>query len=202
MVNSLFTAMAKTRAEIQKAYRQRKKAKEGGRYKQREVKRVQKYYRSTADLSKSELQERRQAIRQSVAKHREAKRRMSSNESSSNGSIQSSSKVSKRRLVISLDFNKPRKRSRALKKAKKEISSLEQRVRNLEKSNQRMRKRNQRLVNQNSGEHTENNENTPRTRTKEQLKEAGLRPKQVHPSLRKRLLFSNVLVTRSLNQPD
>lgn len=201
MVNSLFTAMAKTRAEIQKAYRQRKKAKEGGRYKQREVKQVQKYYRSTADLSKSELQERRQAIRESVAKHREAKRRMSSNESSSNGSIQSSSKVSKRRLVISLDFNKPRKRSRTLKNAKKEIS-LQQRVRNLEKSNQRMRKRNQRLVNQNSGEHTENNENTPRTRTKEKLKEAGLRPKQVHPSLRKRLQFSNVLVTRSLNQPD
>ena len=120
---------------------------------------------------------------------------MSSNESISTGSIQSSSKVSKRRLVISLDFNKLRERSQALKAAKKEISPLQQRVRNLEKSNQRMRKRNQRLVNQSYGEHTESNGNTPRTRTKKQLKKAGLRPNQVHrPSLRKRLPFSNVPV--------
>ena len=35
---------------------------------------------------------------------------------------------------------------------------------------------------------------TPRSRTNKQLKEAGLNPKQVHCSLRKRLSFSNVLV--------
>ena len=39
--------MAKTRAEIQTAYRERKKAKEGSAYPNSEVKRVLKYYHLT-----------------------------------------------------------------------------------------------------------------------------------------------------------
>ena len=52
--------MAKKRAEIQKAYREQKKAKEGSAYLDNEVKRVQKYYRRTVNLSKTELEKRRE----------------------------------------------------------------------------------------------------------------------------------------------
>lgn len=83
-----------------------------------------KYYRSTADFWKTYLQKRRRAIRESVAKQREAIWKMSSNELSSNNSIQSSSKVSKRRLIFSLAFKKPRRRSCALKKKKIETSQI------------------------------------------------------------------------------
>ena len=49
-VNNFSSVMAETRAEIQKAHRERKKAKEGSAYLNNQVKRVQKYYRRTVNL--------------------------------------------------------------------------------------------------------------------------------------------------------
>ena len=177
----------KSRAEIQKAYRERKKAAEGSRFLAKEVRRVQKYYRSTVSLSSPELEKRREEIRKSVAKHRKTRQE----------SINDEPTTSSGRLPVRLDFNREKKTKPALKLAGKKISSLEKRVSELTKINNRVRKRNERLVagaSAKSKAKGAGTDVTPRSRTNKQLKEAGLNPKQVHCSLRKRLLFSNVLV--------
>ena len=177
----------KSRAEIQKAYRERKKAAEGSRFLAKEVRRVQKYYRSTVSLSSPELEKRREEIRKSVAKHWKTRQE----------SINDEPTTSSGRLPVRLDFNREKKTKPALKLAGKKISSLEKRVSELTKINNRVRKRNERLVagaSAKSKAKGAGTDVTPRSRTNKQLKEAGLNPKQVHCSLRKRLLFSNVLV--------
>ena len=46
--------MSKTRAEIQRAYRERNKQKEGSQYLQKERERVKKYYITSSELSRSD----------------------------------------------------------------------------------------------------------------------------------------------------
>ena len=106
--------MAKTRAEIQKAYREQKKAKEGSAYLNNEVKRVQKYYRRTVDLSKTELEKRREKIRESVNKHRESRRRRANEEPITSNS----------RLVVKIDLNKGRKKTPTSRRARKKLRHL------------------------------------------------------------------------------
>ena len=45
--------MGKSRAEIQKAYRERRALREGHAYRKKEVERVKKYYVPTSDLTSS-----------------------------------------------------------------------------------------------------------------------------------------------------
>ena len=63
--------MAKNRAEIQRAYRERRIAKEGNEYRSKEAKRVQKYYVPTAKLTPSDRIKRREAGRKAVRMHRQ-----------------------------------------------------------------------------------------------------------------------------------
>ena len=60
--------MAKTRAEIQKAYHERQKATKGGEYMKKEAKRVQKYYRPADQLPKHKLRKRRSKIQKAMIK--------------------------------------------------------------------------------------------------------------------------------------
>ena len=177
--------MAKTRAEIQKAYRERKKAKEGSAYLDNEVKRVQKYYHRTVNLSKTELEKRREKIRESVNKHRASRRRRANEEATTSNS----------RLLVKIDFNKGRKKTPTSRRARKKIASLEERISHLERANKRVSKRYERLVKGGSAKRSTNaDEMTPRSRTNNQLRKAGLNPKKADESLKRRLLFSNVLV--------
>eukprot|EP00058_Branchiostoma_floridae_P012410 XP_002597898.1 hypothetical protein BRAFLDRAFT_97885 [Branchiostoma floridae] len=66
--------MGKSRAEIQKAYRERQKAK-GGQFLARERQRHQTLYISTCFLSKKYLEKKRKEVRERVAQHRHKKRR-------------------------------------------------------------------------------------------------------------------------------
>ena len=63
--------MAKSRAEIQRAYRERHIAKEGDEYRSREIKRVHKYYVPTSKLTPGGRSKRRDAIRKAVSMHRQ-----------------------------------------------------------------------------------------------------------------------------------
>ena len=62
--------MAKTNAERQRQYRERKKAKEGLKYLEKERARQKRNYTKVKDLSKKELKERREAVKLRVQKHR------------------------------------------------------------------------------------------------------------------------------------
>ena len=170
--------MAKTRAEIQKAYREQKKAKEGSAYLDNEVKRVQKYYRRTVNLSKTELEKRREKIRESVNKHRASRRRRANEEPTTSNS----------RLLVKIDFNKGRKKTPTSRRARKKIASLEERISHLERANKRVSKRYERLVKGGSAKRSTNaDEMTPRSRTNNQLRKAGLNPKKADESLKRRL---------------
>jgi len=62
--------MGKTRGEIQKAYRQRKKAKEGTAYLKKEFDRVKTYYKPTTEIGPVKLRSRRERIRNCMRKKR------------------------------------------------------------------------------------------------------------------------------------
>ena len=62
--------MGKTRGEIQKAYRQRKKAKEGAAYLKKECDRVKTYYKPTTEIGPVKLRSRRERVRNCMRKKR------------------------------------------------------------------------------------------------------------------------------------
>ena len=62
--------MGKTRAEVQKAYRERKKAKEGSDYLRKETERVKGYYKPTTELESRKLNKRREKIRNCMRRKR------------------------------------------------------------------------------------------------------------------------------------
>ena len=62
--------MAKTNAERQREYRERKKVNEAQKYLAEERAHQQKIYKKLKDLSKKELTERREAVKLQIQKHR------------------------------------------------------------------------------------------------------------------------------------
>lgn len=66
--------MGKTRAEIQRQYRERKKAKEGEHYLERERERNRKNYVPIAARTKKDQKTRREKVRKYVQDHRMRKR--------------------------------------------------------------------------------------------------------------------------------
>ena len=70
----MFSGMGKTPAEIQRAYRERKKLKEGSTYLEKESKRVLGYYKPIAEVTKKEANSRREKTRKYVQKHRQKKK--------------------------------------------------------------------------------------------------------------------------------
>lgn len=98
-------------------------------------------------------------------------------------------------MLVKIDFNKGRKKTPTSRRARKKISSLEERIPHLERANKRVSKRYERLVKDASAKRSKNaDEMTPKSRTNKQLREAGLNPKRANESLKRRLVFSNVLV--------
>ena len=63
--------MATSRAEIQRRYRKRKKAKDGKKYLEKETKRIKKYYVKTTDLNPRKLEQRRERTRNCMRRKRQ-----------------------------------------------------------------------------------------------------------------------------------
>ena len=114
--------MAKTRAEIQKAYRERENAKEDSAYLKSEVKRVPKYDHLTVSPKLNW---------KSVNKHRESRRRRANEEPTTSNS----------RLVVKIDFNKGGKKTPTSIRARKKFASFEERISHLQRANERVSKR-------------------------------------------------------------
>ena len=68
--------MGKSRAEIQKAYRERRALREGHAYRKKEVERVKKYYVPTSDLTSSARKKRRERTCLAVREHRKRRKAM------------------------------------------------------------------------------------------------------------------------------
>lgn len=77
----------------------------------------------------------------------------------------------------------------------KKIASLEECIFHWERAYKRVSERYERLVKGTSSKRSKNaDEMTPKRRTNKQLREAGLNPKKADKSLKRRPLFSNILV--------
>ena len=132
--------MAKTRAEIQKAYRERRKRKEGEKYLKKECDRVMKYCTPARELGKSELKKRNEAN-----KARNRVSRLKKKVSSAPENTKSSNLIVK---LPALSKNAQHKKSKALshallqiKKLKAQNKTLKQKYKTELKRRKRARKR-------------------------------------------------------------
>ena len=185
--------MVKSRAEIQRDYRERKKRIEGESYKKRERERRQKYYVKTSELSTPELKKRREQTLNRVKKHY-AKKRKSASE----------------KLELKFPFqgnhaSGVRKRQKtALRSAYRQIEELKNENNQLKRRNKTIQKRLER-ERTNKGDHGDEENSpvttasasgeptTPRSRTKQFLQNYNFNGKQ-RKMVRKKLLFANIML--------
>lgn len=162
--------MGKTRAEIQKAYRERKKAKEGQVYLNKETERVKRYYKPTKEIGPNRLNVRRERVRMCMQRQRQQRRNTplctqgGENESPGGnpvvrdeqhlqGPCDSTTNIpvvgeSSSKMVVNMNFCTKQgswKKSSHLKKAEKKIKTLNAKVKILVTRNNTLRKRIQRV---------------------------------------------------------
>jgi hypothetical protein len=141
--------MPKSRAEIQKAYRERKKQKEGESYLRKERRRRMTYYINAKYLTNKEKDERNEKSRLRVQKCRRLKKKTTerqvndesfNDEGNTSGYDSISTNESNSGLVVRMNFNRnkrsngPRQRNaKALSKACREIQTPKMKNANLEK---------------------------------------------------------------------
>ena len=105
--------MGKPKAQVQKEYRERKKAKEGETYLAKERARQKKNYVKVEDLKSDDAKKRRRKTRERVRKHRQAKKEITKNVDV---------------LIVAWDFRKKGRKcvSRRISKSKRIIAALKE----------------------------------------------------------------------------
>ncbi|XP_076109458.1 uncharacterized protein LOC143078484 [Mytilus galloprovincialis] len=99
--------MPMTKAEKQKAYRDRKKQQEGESYLEKERQRTKAYYVPIAERSKTDQEKRRKKVRKLVQKHRERNRQSTIEPSTSQPSQQVESTSQEQEQVVSSSTDNP-----------------------------------------------------------------------------------------------
>ena len=141
--------MIKTNAEKQKEYRERKKAKEGFKYFEKERARQKKNYTKVKDLSKKDLKVRREAVKLHIEKHcLSAKQLLYTSECSTSLSCLSKSLSTPEspRFLVAMKFPKQGESSKMRKRRShdrfyKKTKNLEEEKKALEKSSATLRQR-------------------------------------------------------------
>lgn len=178
-------AMAKTKAEIQKAYRERKKQREGENYLAKERARVKGYYVPIEDRPTRQANNRRQKVRAWVEKHRELKKAQKSDEidnrldsgadnqlqdmevisstTTQDMEVSSSTNASTSSLIVKLPHLIPQNRTRsrvtrATSKLRRDVKRLTKEKENANRRFIKVSKRYQRLVNKSKSEIQQRNE--------------------------------------------
>ena len=141
--------MAKTNAERQREYRERKKAKEGLKYPEKERARLKRNYTKIKDLSRKELKQRREAVKLRVQKQRLSTKELLES-SACNASIitatNSSPTLESSPFLVAMSFLKRGESARKRKRRSddyfyKKIAKLEKEKKALKKSNATLRQR-------------------------------------------------------------
>ena len=140
---------SKTNAERQREYREKKKAKEGLKYLEKERAQQKRNYTKVKDLSKKELQERREAVKLRVLKHRLSTKQLwesSACNASITTSTNSSPTLESSPFLIAMSFPKRGESSKKRKRRSddcfyKKIAKLEKEKKALKKSNATLRQR-------------------------------------------------------------
>lgn len=209
--------MGKTRAEIQRAYRERKKQELGEEYLSKEKERVKRYKVPTDLLSARQLEQRRKKGREWTRKYRENQKKKAlltaqGKEPEHTGRTRSKTALSESPIIVSLQFNRlksantafrnevnTRKRvSRRAAKAYKEIKRLNEENEKLRLSNEKYRKkiyRDKRTPSTTSSSSERIVEaSTPRSSVESAMRSEGISPRQA-PQLRKKLIMQNAVIS-------
>ncbi len=190
--------MAKSRAEIQKAYRQRLKEKNNAQYLEKERERRRRSYVPSNSLTKHEKEVRNRKNRMYLRKYREKKRQQAQlNEDALDESLNTSGydSAESEHLVVRMDFHRPTRAngprmrvSRELKKTKKQLEEMKSKVallqrkyRSSQRSMQRMRTRSPRSP------------KTPRSKAIHLTRNLNYIPPVQRSRIRKELVFADVL---------
>lgn len=198
--------MTKSRAEMQKAYRQRLKEKNNEQYLTKERERRRRtYYVPNDKLSKKKREERNQKNRDYLKRYRHAKKeaavallqndlnQAADNADPSNTSgYESTASASQNRMLVRMNFpqraNGPRMRiSRELDKAKKEVKAMKEKYENLKRkyrSTMRTIQREKRKAC--------NSPSTPRSKAARLVQDIKLTPKQ-SSIVQKELVFAHAV---------
>lgn len=198
-----FTDMVKSRAQIQKEYRQRLKEKDNAGYLEKERRRRRQSYLPNSQLPPKERKQRndynKDYLRHYRAKQKAALQLIQANnqppESSTSGyeSSTSLSVPADTRLVVQMRFqqkaNGPKMRiSKELNKIKEEMKTLQSKHDDLKRKYRTTARSLQRVKRQK----TSGSASTPRSKTEQQLKDMNL-SKDQEKSVRKELLFANAI---------
>ncbi|ESO91800.1 hypothetical protein LOTGIDRAFT_163160 [Lottia gigantea] len=105
--------MAKSRAEIQKAYRQRKKEKDNDAYLRKERERRRKSYVLSGELTSRERNRRNEKNRQNLSRHREENEVRNNSLDSSGYDSGTASKSQNSPLIVNMPFILPNRRNGA-----------------------------------------------------------------------------------------
>lgn len=204
--------MGKSRADIQKAYRQRLKERLGEEYNRKERDRMRKNYIPTQQLSDRKRKKRNEANKIRNQRSRQRKRDIiqqlnysiesdntsgyhSNNieEPSPNEPSTSRSQTMVVKLLVVAIPNR-RRRLRALVKANKTIKQLKDEQRNLKRKLANKKKQLQRLCKNVKQTQSRNEQmDTPKRKTEQELQRMQLTPK-TQKSMKRRLMFVNALL--------
>ena len=195
--------MAKSRAEIQRAYRQRLKEKNNAEYLRRERERMRRNYVPSAELSERDRKRRNEQNREKLKRFYERRRaeRLPPREQETSGYESENNSVERGRLRVRMPFVNNRRKA-ALRRWKRDMSEATSRIRLLEqersklfkkyksarRSIQRMKKK------ENKIKTTTPSASTPMKQTENEMTDAGLSEEQKN-KIRKPLLLSNVMIS-------
>ena len=137
--------MGKSRAEIQKAYRQRLKEKNNAEYLQRERDRMRRNYIPSDSLSENDKNKRneknRKKLREFYKRKRQQRVAIQEREPDTSGyeSGQAGPSEERGRMIVRMNFPNNRRKG-ALKRWKRELSEANSQIRELEKVRRQSRK--------------------------------------------------------------
>lgn len=195
--------MGKTRAEIQRAYRERKKLKEGDEYRKNESIRVMKYYIPSQELNRVERTKRNVKAAERNRRHRQKVKREREDQTINDNSISASevdeSFNSSTPIIVKMPFQQrsqskrkilaQRKRREQLMNAEKEVKKLQLKYRAKEKMLNRLKMR----IKEQSQTSDEQLSSTPRKQTHLQIDSLQLTPSRAS-KVRRHLLVANAIL--------
>ena len=171
--------MGKSRAEIQKAYRQRLKAKDNKGYLEKEKARRRASYVPSSQLSRKERRERNEKNRERLRRFYDKKRNEQNTENEGCNEQDTSGYDTADSALLQVNFQFPNRRKGPQKRWKEELSKAKERIKQLEeinkeakRSNSTLRRKLQRIKQKNNSSNTGNL--TPRKEVEQVIKRAQL----------------------------
>ena len=190
--------MAKTNAQKQREYRERKKLNDP-KFLEKERKRQKAYYVKTSNLSKKELKERRIDVKERVRRSRDQKKILLENLRNENSYASSTDTMSNDAdtdgtispMIVSIPFPKRGEASRKRKRRSddkfyKKIPKLENERKKLKQKCNSLRKKIARRSRK------KENSSTPNSKTTNMMRAAGILPEDA-PDIKKQLLFAQTI---------